>query len=104
MEVHNVKLSTRKLVAFVTALAVAASFPVFSSADKGGIPHSKKPCPGKGKRKHKKPKPNNKGKKCGFAPASTTTTGSTGSTPSTTSTTPSTTSTTTTTVPTTTGS
>ena len=76
------KLRTRKLAVFVTCLGLAAAFPVLSSADKGGVPHSKKPCPAKGKRHHKKPKPNNKGKKCGFAPSSTTTT-----TPSTTSTT-----------------
>lgn len=72
------KLRTRKLAVFVTCLGLAAAFPVLSSADKGGVPHNQKPCPAKGKRHHKKPKPNNKGKKCGFAPGSTTTT--TGST------------------------
>jgi hypothetical protein len=72
-----VKLRTRKLAAFVTCLGLAAAFPVLSSADKGGIPHNQKPCPAKGKRHHKKPKPNNKGKKCGFAPGATTTSGTT---------------------------
>jgi hypothetical protein len=82
MEVNDdVKLRTRKLAVFATCLGIAAAFPVLSSADKGGVPHNQKPCPAKGKRHHKKPKPNNKGKKCGFAPGSTTTT-----TPSTTST------------------
>ena len=76
------KLRTRKLAVFVTCLGLAAAFPVLSSADKGGVPHNQKPCPAKGKRHHKKPKPNNKGKKCGFAPTTTTTT----TTPSTTST------------------
>jgi hypothetical protein len=81
MEVKDdVKLRTRKLAVFVTCLGIAGAFPVLSSADKGGVPHSQKPCPAKGKRHHKKPKPNNKGKKCGFAPGSATTT--TPSTPS----------------------
>ena len=78
----DVKLRTRKLAVFVTCLGIAAAFPVLSSADKGGVPHSKKPCPVK-KHHHKKPKPNNKGKKCGFNEG----TGTTTSTPSTTSTT-----------------
>ncbi len=73
------KVRTRKLAVFATCLGIAGAFPVLSSADKGGVPHSKKPCPVK-KHHHKKPKPNNKGKKCGFAPGSTTTT--TPSTPS----------------------
>ena len=85
------KVRTRKLAVFVTCLGLAAAFPVLSSADKGGVPHSQKPCPVK-KHHHKKPKPNNKGKKCGFAPGSTATT-----TPSTTSTTGTETETTTTT-------
>jgi hypothetical protein len=91
-----VKLRTRKLAVFVTCLGIAAAFPVLSSADKGGVPNShSKPCPAKGKRHHKKPAPNTKGKKCGFAPGSTTTTPSTTSTTGTeTETTPSTTSTT----------
>jgi len=81
MEVNdNVKLRTRKLAVFVTCLGLAAAFPVLSSADKGGVPHSKKPCPVK-KHHHKKPKPNNKGKKCGFNEGTTTTTTTT--TPST---------------------
>jgi hypothetical protein len=76
-----VKLRTRKLAVFVTCLGIAAAFPVLSSADKGGVPHSKKPCPVK-RHHHKKPKPNNKGKKCGFNEGTTT-----AATPSTTSTT-----------------
>ena len=68
-------LRTRKLAVFVACLGIAGAYPVLSSADKGGVPHSKKPCPAKGKRHHKKPKPNNKGKKCGFAPGASTTTG-----------------------------
>jgi len=76
-----VKLRTRKLAVFVTCLGIAAAFPVLSSADKGGVPHSKKPCSVK-RHHHKKPKPNNKGKKCGFNEGTTTT-----ATPSTTSTT-----------------
>jgi hypothetical protein len=80
MEVtDDVKLRTRKLAVFATCLGIAAAFPVLSSADKGGVPHSKKPCPVK-KHHHKKPKPNNKGKKCGFNEATTTTTASTTST------------------------
>jgi hypothetical protein len=79
-----VTLRTRKLAVFVTCLGLAAAFPVLSSADKGGVPHSQKPCPVK-KHHHKKPKPNDKGKKCGFN-ESTTATPST-ATPSTTSTT-----------------
>src|SRR3954454_23035747 len=71
MEVHNVKLRTRKLAVFATCLGIAGAFPVLSSADKGGVPHSKKPCPVK-KHHHKKPKPNNKGKKCGFNEGTTT--------------------------------
>jgi hypothetical protein len=71
-----VKLRTRKLAVFVTCLGLAAAFPVLSSADKGGVPHSQKPCPVK-KHHHKKPKPNNKGKKCGFNESTTTTTAST---------------------------
>ena len=66
------KLRTRKLAVFVTCLGLAAAFPVLSSADKGGVPHSQKPCPVK-KDHHKKPKPNNKGKKCGFNESTTTT-------------------------------
>ncbi len=81
------KLTTRKLAALVTGLALAASSPVLVQADKGGVPNAnsmKKPCPAKGKRKHKKAAPNTKGKKCGFAPgATTTTTASTPTTPTT---------------------
>jgi hypothetical protein len=58
------------LAVFVTCLGLAAAFPVLSSADKGGVPHSQKPCPVK-THHHKKPKPNNKGKKCGFNEATT---------------------------------
>ncbi len=78
------KLRTRKLAVFATCLGIGAAFPVLSSADKGGVPHNNKPCPAKGKRHHKHGKKNNKGKKCGFAPGSTTTTSSTTSTETTT--------------------
>jgi hypothetical protein len=75
MEVtNNVKLRTRKIAVFATCLGIGAAFPVLSSADKGGVPHNQKPCPAKGKRHHKKAAPNTKGKKCGFAPGSTTST------------------------------
>jgi hypothetical protein len=80
-----VTLRTRKLAVFVTCLGLAAAFPVLSSADKGGVPNAhSKPCPVK-KHHHKKPKPNDKGKKCGFNESTTTTPSTT--TPSTTSTT-----------------
>jgi hypothetical protein len=94
MEVKDdVKLRTRKLAVFVTCLGIAAAFPVLSSADKGGVPNAhSKPCHVK-KHHHKKPKPNNKGKKCGFNEGTTSTTTTT--TPSTTSTETETTTTTT---------
>jgi hypothetical protein len=84
MEVKDdVKLRTRKLAVFVTCLGIAAAFPVLSSADKGGVPNAhSKPCHVK-KHHHKKPKPNNKGKKCGFNEGTTTTTTTTPSTTST---------------------
>jgi hypothetical protein len=74
--IYDVKLRTKKLAVFATCLGIGAAFPVLSSADKGGVPHNgtQHPCPAKGKRHHKKPAPNNKGKKCGFAPGSTTST------------------------------
>jgi hypothetical protein len=68
------------LAALLTGAALAASFPVLSSADKGGVPHSQKPCKAKKKQK-KHPKPNNKGKKCGFNFVGTTTTPTTTTTP-----------------------
>jgi hypothetical protein len=68
-----VKVRTRKLAVFATCLGIAGAFPVMSSADKGGIPHSQKPCPAKAKKHPKKPAPNTKGKKCGFATTTTTT-------------------------------
>jgi hypothetical protein len=72
-----VKVRTRKLAVFVTCLGIAAAFPVLSSADKGGVPHSNKPCKTKkAKKKPKKPAPNNKGKKCGFNRGTTSTTSS----------------------------
>ena len=75
MAVTHVTVRTRKLAAFATCLGLAAAFPAMSSADKGGVPHNSKPCAAKKAKKHsKKPAPNNKGKKCGFAPGSTTTT------------------------------
>jgi hypothetical protein len=85
-----VTLRTKKLAVFATCLGIGAAFPVLSQADKGGVPHNpSKPCPAKGKRHHKKAAPNSKGKKCGFAPGSTTstTTTTTSSTASTTRTT-----------------
>jgi hypothetical protein len=84
MEVKDdVKLRTRKLAVFVTCLGIAAAFPVLSSADKGGVPNAhSKPCHVK-KHHHKKPKPNNKGKKCGFNEGTTTTATTTPSTTST---------------------
>ena len=63
------KLKTRKLAVFVVCLGIAGAFPVLSSADKGGVPNShSKPCKlhKAKKKKPMKPKPNNKGKKCGF--------------------------------------
>ena len=73
------KLRTKKLAVFVTCLGVAAAFPVMSSADRGGKPHSNngnnhgKACPGKGKGKGPKKslsdlpsQARDKGKKCGF--------------------------------------
>jgi hypothetical protein len=64
----------RKIAALTTGAALALSFPVASSADRGGVAHngggvpqSEKPCPAKGKKKPKKPAPNDHGKKCGFA-------------------------------------
>jgi hypothetical protein len=62
---YDVKLRTRKLAVFVTCLGVAGAFPALGSADQGGVPHSQKPCKAKKKAK-KHPKPNDKGKKCGF--------------------------------------
>jgi hypothetical protein len=81
-----VKLRTRKLAVFATCLGLAGAFPVLSSADKGGVPHSQKPCKVKKKAK-KHPKPNDKGKKCGFNFGGTTTTPSTTTTGTTTTTT-----------------
>src|SRR4051812_8642644 len=68
----QVRVRTRKLAVFASCLGIAAAFPVLSSADKGGVPHSQKPCKAKKKQK-KHPKPNNKGKKCGFNFVGTTT-------------------------------
>src|SRR5262249_49687878 len=76
MEVTQVKVRTHKLAVFVTCLGIAGAFPVFSSADKGGIPHSKKQCKTHRahKKKPKKPAPNSKGRKCGFVGEPTPTT------------------------------
>jgi hypothetical protein len=65
-------MRTRKLAVLATCLGLAAAFPVMSSADKGGVPHSSKPCPAKAKKHPKKPAPNTKGKKCGFETTTTT--------------------------------
>ena len=56
----------KKIAALATGAALALSFPVASSADKGGVPHNgTKPCPTKGKGAKKDAK-NTNGKKCGF--------------------------------------
>jgi hypothetical protein len=56
----------RKSVAVLAAAALALAAPA-AFADKGGVPHSTKPCPSKAKGKGpKKAAPNQKGKKCGF--------------------------------------
>ncbi len=59
----------RKTAALLTGAALALSLPAASAVgDTGGVPHSGKPCPAKGKGKGPtKPAPNAKGKKCGFA-------------------------------------
>jgi hypothetical protein len=57
----------RKLIALVTAAVLSMAVPTAALADQGGVPHSTKPCPSKGKGKGpKKGPPNGKGKKCGF--------------------------------------
>ena len=57
----------RKLVALATAAALALALPTAALGDRGGVPHSTKPCPSKSKGKGpKKAAPNGKGKKCGF--------------------------------------
>jgi len=54
-----------KTIATVLALCLGVSAPS-AIADKGGVPHSSKPCPVKSKSgKVKKPAKNNRGKKCG---------------------------------------
>jgi hypothetical protein len=61
-----VKVRTmKKAAALATGMALALSFPAAGVADKGGVPHSQKPCKAKKKQK-KHPAPNAKGKKCGF--------------------------------------
>ncbi|HKH22565.1 MAG TPA: hypothetical protein VKA88_03010 [Solirubrobacterales bacterium] len=54
------KVRTRKLAVFAACLGIAGAFPVLSSADKGGVPHSQKPCKAKKKAK-KHPKPEQQG-------------------------------------------
>jgi hypothetical protein len=57
----------RRLVAFVSAAALCVAVPGAALADKGGFPHSSKPCKTKAKGNGpKKDAPNTKGKKCGF--------------------------------------
>jgi hypothetical protein len=57
----------RRLVAFVSAAALCVAVPGAALADQGGVPHSSKACPSKGKGNGpKKDAPNDKGKKCGF--------------------------------------
>jgi hypothetical protein len=53
-----------KLAALLTGVALAFSFPAAGVANKGGVPNSKKSCPGKGKGSKKKHK-NKHGKHCG---------------------------------------
>ncbi len=61
------KVRTRKLAVFATCLGIAGAFPVMSSADKGGVPHSSKPCTARRRRSiRRSTTPNDKGKKCGF--------------------------------------
>ena len=60
-----------KLTALTAVLALSLSVPAASMADRGGVPHSSKPCPskaGKGKAKghQKHAAKNNRGKKCGW--------------------------------------
>jgi len=62
-----------KLTALCAVLALSLSVPAGSMADRGGVPHSKKPCPskigkGKGKGHTKHPARNSRGKKCGHQP------------------------------------
>jgi hypothetical protein len=59
-----------KLTALTAVLALSLSMPAMSVADRGGVPHSSKPCPskagkGKGKGHKKHPARNSRGKKCG---------------------------------------
>jgi hypothetical protein len=56
----------RKGVAILAAAAVALTAPV-AFANRGGVPHSTKPCASKAQGNGpKKPAPNTKGNKCGF--------------------------------------
>jgi hypothetical protein len=56
----------RKSVAVLTAAVLALAAPA-AFADRGGVPHSTKPCPSKSKGNGPKhTAPNDKGKKCGF--------------------------------------
>ena len=60
-----------KLTALTAVLALGLSVPAASVANRGGVPHSNKPCPskaGKGKAKgHTKHSArNSRGKKCGW--------------------------------------
>ncbi len=57
----------QKLTALAATSALALSIPGAALADKGGVPHSSKPCPSKSQSKKEKKTPKNtKGKKCGF--------------------------------------
>jgi hypothetical protein len=61
-----VKVRMRRVAVVATGAALALSFPAASAvADKGGVPHSDKPCKAKKKQK-KHSAPNDNGKKCGF--------------------------------------
>jgi hypothetical protein len=55
-----------KAAAVLGSLALVLSTAGVGSANKGGVPHSTKPCPAKaGKHTHKHPPKNDNGKKCG---------------------------------------
>jgi hypothetical protein len=56
-----------KAIAILTAAALTVGAPA-AFADKGGVPHSTKPCPTKSKGKGPKHEArNDHGKKCGFS-------------------------------------
>jgi hypothetical protein len=57
----------RKTTAVIAGLALALSLPATGMADRGGVPHSTKPCKTNSHAKGPKKSPkNSRGKKCGF--------------------------------------